>query len=57
MIRTSPLWGVRGKSRFLHVGRAADLPTAIALHDGQGNAAATAFHGLTAAEQQRSSTS
>jgi CxxC motif-containing protein (DUF1111 family) len=52
MMRTSPLWGVRGKSRFLHDGRAADLSTAIALHDGQGKATATAFHGLTAAQQQ-----
>jgi CxxC motif-containing protein (DUF1111 family) len=51
MMRTSPLWGVRSKSRFLD-GRAADLPTAIALHDGQGKAAATAFNGLTAVQQQ-----
>jgi mono/diheme cytochrome c family protein len=52
LMRTAPLWGVRAKSRFLHDGRAPDLATAIALHDGQGAAAAAAFAALTAAEQQ-----
>ena len=52
MIRTAPLWGLRAKSVFLHDGRAGDIPTAISLHDGQGKAAATAFQGLSAQQQQ-----
>lgn len=52
MMRTAPLWGVRGKSQFLHDGRAGDLSTAISLHDGQGKAAAQAFDALNAQRQQ-----
>jgi len=52
MMRTAPLWGLRAKSVFLHDGRAGDVPTAIALHDGQGKAAAEAFKALSATEQQ-----
>jgi len=52
MMRTSPLWGLRAKSIFLHDGRAADLPTAISLHDGQGKAASQAFQELPASQQQ-----
>jgi Di-haem oxidoreductase, putative peroxidase len=52
LMRTAPLWGLRAKSIFLHDGRAADLPTAISLHDGQGKAAAQAFHALSASQQQ-----
>jgi mono/diheme cytochrome c family protein len=52
MIRTAPLWGVRARSVFLHDGRAADLPTAISMHAGQGKAAADAFHALTASQQK-----
>ncbi|HLK11449.1 MAG TPA: di-heme oxidoredictase family protein [Candidatus Binatia bacterium] len=52
LMRTAPLWGVRGKSRFLHDGRAPDLATAVTLHDGQAQAAATAFRALSAAQQQ-----
>ena len=52
MMRTAPLWGVRAKSVYLHDGRAQDLPTAIALHDGQGKAAARAFGALTPAQRQ-----
>jgi len=51
MMRTAPLWGVRARSVFLHDGRAGDLPTAIVMHDGQGKAAADAFHALTASQQ------
>jgi CxxC motif-containing protein (DUF1111 family) len=52
MMRTAPLWGLRAKSIFLHDGRAADLPTAISLHDGQGKAASQAFQALSASQQQ-----
>ena len=51
MMRTAPLWGLRAKSEFLHDGRAADLPTAIKLHDGQGKPAAQAFEALSAQQQ------
>jgi hypothetical protein len=52
MMRTAPLWGLRAKSQFLHDGRAADIPTAITLHDGQGKPAAQAFGALNAQQQQ-----
>ena len=52
MMRTAPLWGVRAKSELLHDGRAADIPTAISLHDGQGKAAAQAFGALSSSQQQ-----
>lgn len=52
MMRTVPLWGVRARSRFLHDGRAATLTEAITLHAGQGAAAAAAFQGLSATQQQ-----
>ena len=51
MIRTVPLWGLRAKVRFLHDGRADDLPTAIGLHDGQARDAAQAFAALGAQAQ------
>jgi hypothetical protein len=52
MMRTAPLWGVRGKSLLLHDGRAPDLTTAIILHDGQGRLAATKFQELSSSQQQ-----
>ncbi len=52
MMRTAPLWGIRAKSVFLHDGRAEEISDAIALHDGQGKAAATAFQALSAQQQQ-----
>ena len=52
MMRTAPLWGVRGKSHLLHDGRAGDLSAAINLHDGQGKAAAQAFGALRTDQQQ-----
>jgi len=51
MMRTVPLWGLRAKSEFLHDGRAADIPTAIKLHDRQGKPAAQAFEALSAQQQ------
>ncbi len=56
MMRTAPLWGLRAREVFLHDGRATDLPTAIALHDGQAKAAANALRGdepTAAAEPDR----
>jgi len=53
LMRTMPLWGIRAREFFLHDGRAADLATAITLHDGQGKAAARAFQALGPGEQQQ----
>ncbi|HVM94934.1 MAG TPA: di-heme oxidoredictase family protein [Candidatus Acidoferrales bacterium] len=53
MMRTAPLWGARGKSRYLHDGRAESLQDAINFHDGQGAAARDAFRALSAPSQQR----
>ena len=50
-MRTAPLWGIRFRNHLLHDGRTSDIPTAIAAHDGQGKAAATAFAGLSATDQ------
>jgi CxxC motif-containing protein (DUF1111 family) len=52
MMRTAPLWGIRAKMRFLHDGRAEDIPTAISLHDGQGKLSAQQFEQLSPQEQQ-----
>jgi CxxC motif-containing protein (DUF1111 family) len=50
-MRTAPLWGIRFHNHLLHDGRAADIPNAVAAHDGQGKAAATAFAALGASDQ------
>ncbi|HEX8111490.1 MAG TPA: di-heme oxidoredictase family protein [Kofleriaceae bacterium] len=50
-MRTAPLWGIRFRNNLLHDGRTTDIPTAIAAHDGQGKAAATAFAALSATDQ------
>ena len=52
-MRTSPLWGVRAKGRFLHDGRAESIAEAIGLHDGQAAPARNAFNALTADQQQQ----
>lgn len=51
LMRTSPLWGARFNSRFLHDGRAATLHDAIMAHDGQGRAARDAYAGFSAAQR------
>ena len=51
MMRTTPLWGLRGKSVFLHDGRATEIADAITLHAGQGGPSAQAFRQLS--PQQR----
>ena len=45
--RTTPLWGLRLRARFLHDGRAATPAEAILSHEGDGAAAAHAFRKLT----------
>jgi CxxC motif-containing protein (DUF1111 family) len=44
--RTTPLWGLGQRQRYLHDGRARTLPEAIAAHGGQAAAAASAFRAL-----------
>ncbi|HSP99171.1 MAG TPA: di-heme oxidoredictase family protein, partial [Candidatus Dormibacteraeota bacterium] len=41
--RTTPLWGLRFKSLYLHDGRAQTLDAAVTAHDGEALAAATAY--------------
>jgi len=50
-MRTAPLWGIRFRNHLLHDGRTPSIPDAVAAHDGQGKAAATAFAALSAADQ------
>ena len=44
--RTSPLWGLRHQTSFLHDGRASTPAEAIQAHDGQGRRARDAFNRL-----------
>lgn len=48
---TRPLWGVAVTPPYLHDGRAPDLQTAIALHDGEALSVAQAYLALPAASQ------
>jgi CxxC motif-containing protein (DUF1111 family) len=50
--RTTPLWGLRLRARFLHDGRAATPAEAILTHDGDGAAAARVFRRLTNDERK-----
>jgi CxxC motif-containing protein (DUF1111 family) len=50
-IRTAPLWGVRLQANLLHDGRAKNIPQAILMHRGQGQAASNAFAGLNQSQQ------
>jgi CxxC motif-containing protein (DUF1111 family) len=49
--RTPPLWGLRDSGPYLHDGRAATIVQAIALHGGEGAAAAHKFVKLTSPER------
>jgi CxxC motif-containing protein (DUF1111 family) len=50
-MRTTPLWGTRFNTQFLHDGRAKSVRAAILAHDGQGKAARDAFAALGTTEQ------
>ena len=54
-MRTAPLWGLRFRTLLLHDGRSADVPSAIAQHNGgslgQGTASAQAFAQLPPADK------
>ncbi len=45
-LRTTPLWGLRTRSRLLHDGSASDLETAIERHDGEARFARRRFQEL-----------
>ncbi|MBV8519336.1 MAG: hypothetical protein JO197_18230 [Acidobacteria bacterium] len=52
-MRTSPLWGLRFITSYLHDGRATTLDQAILAHDGQGRAARDRFAALTASAKAK----
>ena len=52
-MRTSPLWGLRTKSRFLHDLGSLTLEDAIRRHRGEARQVTANFHALTAAQQQQ----
>ncbi len=51
--RTPPLWGLRDSAPYLHDGRAATVADAVALHGGEGMAAARAYQRLFAIEREQ----
>jgi mono/diheme cytochrome c family protein len=51
--RTTPLWGLGVRVRYLHDGRATTLGAAIGAHDGEAARAAAAFRGLPAEARDR----
>jgi CxxC motif-containing protein (DUF1111 family) len=52
-MRTSPLWGLRAVTRFLHDGRATTVQQAILAHDGQGRKSRDAFAALNPAASRQ----
>jgi CxxC motif-containing protein (DUF1111 family) len=51
--RTPPLWGLRDSAPYLHDGRAATVADAVALHGGEGMAAARAYNRLSEKEREK----
>ncbi len=51
--RTPPLWGLRDSAPYLHDGRAATVADAVALHGGEGMAAAQAYKRLSEKEREQ----
>ncbi len=52
-MRTTPLWGLRFVTRYLHDGRATTLDQAILAHEGQGSGARDRFAALPAAVKSK----
>ena len=50
--RTPPLWGLRDSAPYLHDGRAPTVAVAVALHGGEGLAAAKAYKRLSEKERK-----
>ena len=51
--RTTPLWGLGSRVRYLHDGRATSLPAAIAAHDGDAARSVTDFRNLPAEQREK----
>lgn len=52
-LRTSPLWGLRTKSRYMHDLKSLTLENAITRHRGEAQEVSERFHKLTPKEQQQ----
>ena len=50
-MRTPPLWGIRGRNRFMHDGQTVTIFDAIQRHAGQGNTSRNNFNVLSATSQ------
>ena len=50
-LRTAPLWGIRGRNRFMHEGLNITIFDSIQLHAGQATTARNNFNSLTAGQQ------
>lgn len=50
-MRTAPLWGIRGRNRFMHEGLNITIFDSIQLHAGQATTARNNFNSLTAGQQ------
>jgi CxxC motif-containing protein (DUF1111 family) len=50
-LRTAPLWGIGGRTRFMHDGASVTVSDAIARHGNQGATARTNFNNLSATNQ------
>jgi CxxC motif-containing protein (DUF1111 family) len=51
MMRTAPLWGIRGRNRLMHEGLNITIFDSIQLHAGQATTARNNFNSLTAAQR------
>ena len=51
MLRTAPLWGIRGRNRLMHEGLNITIFDSIQLHAGQATNSRNAFNSLTAAQR------
>ncbi len=51
MMRTAPLWGIRGRNRLMHEGLNITIFDSIQLHGGQATTARNNFNALTAAQR------
>ena len=51
MLRTAPLWGIRGRNRLMHEGLNITIFDSIQLHAGQATASRNNFNALTAAQR------
>ena len=53
MWRTSPLWGLRLRRRYLHDGRTTDLGEAITLHGGEAGKVVEQYAGLSSQDKEQ----